>query len=229
MTARPALIVFDWDGTVITSTAAIVASLKDAAHALSLPEPTEAACRRVIGLGWADVVAIVAPTLPATQTMDFAQAFRQAYGRHHGKAALAPGMKTLIKGLYERGHTLAVATGKSRHGLNVALAEFGLKDYFADTVTASECESKPSPDMLETLAMDLGLNAKDFLMIGDNVCDITMAKAVGAQSIGVLWGSSDERALQDAQADAIAHDVLALAKALGADTELLAAIAVELQ
>jgi phosphoglycolate phosphatase len=183
------LIIFDWDGTLCDSTGRIVAAMREAAQQLSAPVPTVEAVRDVIGLGLPEAMAILFPTLELLHQ----DAMRERYSVCYLELDLEPaglfaGTMDVMQTLRQRGHNLAVATGKGRGGLNRVLGGLGMSDYFDATRCADETASKPDPLMLFELLSELGLAASDSLMIGDSEYDLMMANAASVRGVGVSYG-----------------------------------------
>ena len=176
------LIVFDWDGTLMDSTAAIVKSLQDAALDLDLPMPDRQRAAHVIGLGLRDALETVLPDLPERYYPELVARYRVHFLENSRKTMLFDGVKAMLDDLKQQGHLLAVATGKSRAGLNHAFAETGLQDVFDASRTADETWSKPHPAMLLELTEQLGEPMSSTVMIGDTTHDLQMAINAGAVS-----------------------------------------------
>lgn len=210
-------VVFDWDGTVLDTTAAIALSIQYACEKLGLPVPSTTKAKSVIGLGWRDAIRIVAPTCPPEEFQAFGAYYTERYRPEELKVHLFPGIRELIKALHARGTLLAVATGKSRRGLNRVLEQTGLGPYFYDTQTAEENPSKPDPAMLEQIGINTGLGPDAVVMVGDTTHDVLMAKNWGCRSIAVSYGAMTVKMLEEARPDLIVNDVEALARALGVE------------
>ena len=189
------LLVFDWDGTLMDSTAAIVRAIQAACGDLDLPVPAQADAAYVIGLGLQDALRHVAPSLPAADYPRLAAAYRKHYFAEDGELDLFPGVLELLQALKSAGHALAVATGKSRHGLERALDHAALRGLFDATRTADETASKPHPAMLEALMQQLVYAPRQTLMIGDTIHDLQMARNAGCASLAVSYGAHDSAAL----------------------------------
>ncbi|MDR2837187.1 MAG: HAD hydrolase-like protein, partial [Azonexus sp.] len=142
------LIVFDWDGTLLDSAAAIVRAIQAACRDLDLPAPDDDRARHVIGLGLADAMRQVAPDLEPERLPALADRYRYHYLSGDHQLTLFPGVPEMLARLSAAGHQLAVATGKSRLGLERALDHSGLRSYFLASRCADECHSKPHPQML---------------------------------------------------------------------------------
>jgi phosphoglycolate phosphatase len=186
---RYELLVFDWDGTLMDSAARIVASMQAAFAELGLPPPAAAAARNVIGLGLTHAVAELAPTQDAAMRARIIERYRAHYLElDDTPTPLFPGAEEVVSGLRAAGYLLAVATGKSRIGLDRALAQSGLGAHFHATRSADETFSKPHPQMLQELLDELGVHASRALMIGDTEYDLLTAQNAGVDAVAVCYG-----------------------------------------
>jgi len=201
------LVVFDWDGTLMDSAAAIAASLQAACGDLGLPVPAEEQARYIIGLGLNDAMAHILPGLDTAQYPRVAERYRHHFLLRDGGTTLFPGIAEVIANLHQAGLRLAVATGKSRRGLNRALAATGLEPYFHATRCADEGYSKPHPGMLQTLMETTGTSSDRTLMIGDTSHDLEMARAAGTASLGVTYGAHPVAALLECGPLGCVHSV----------------------
>jgi phosphoglycolate phosphatase len=190
------LIVFDWDGTLMDSTSAIARAIQSACRDLGLPAPDDLRARHVIGLGFAEALQYAVPGLPPRDYPKMAERYRHHYLAGHEELALFPGLADLLAWLRREGRLLAVATGKSRVGLDRVLNQSGLGPLFHATRCADECFSKPHPAMLEELMAELGVAPGKTLMIGDTTHDLQMAKNAGTAGIGVGFGAHPLAALR---------------------------------
>lgn len=186
---RYELIVFDWDGTLMDSAAAIVRAILAACRDLGLPEPPEERARHVIGLGLADALHHAVPELPAERYPQMVERYRYHYLSRDHELVLFDGIEGLLGELAVAGHALAVATGKSRVGLDRALMHSGLGAHFQASRCADECFSKPHPQMLEELMAEFGVAPEQTLMIGDTSHDIQMATNAGVDALAVTYGA----------------------------------------
>ncbi|MDR1890194.1 MAG: HAD-IA family hydrolase [Zoogloeaceae bacterium] len=190
------LIVFDWDGTLMDSAATIVHAIQSASRDLGQPVPDDATARHVIGLGLEEALRHVAPNLPTTDYPKMAERYRHHYFTRNHELFLFEGVRELLDELEAQGFTLAVATGKSRAGLDHALDHFGLRPRFRALRTADQCLSKPHPQMLFELMEALGTTPERTLMVGDTTHDLQMAQNAGTASVGVSYGAHPEVALR---------------------------------
>ena len=189
MARRFDLLVFDWDGTLLDSTGAIVNSLKAACRDLNLPEPSTRDARHVIGLGLGEALHLAVPSLAKEQIPWMIERYRHHYLSCDHDLTLFDGVLELIAELKASDYLLAVATGKSRLGLGRSLLHCGLGDYFSATRCADECFSKPHPQMLEELMDEFAVSPDRTLMIGDTTHDLQMAINAGVASLAVAYGA----------------------------------------
>lgn len=190
------LIVFDWDGTLMDSTATIVKSIQAAAKDLGLAVPSDAAAAQVIGLGLAEAMQAVLPDVDPALYPRMVERYRYHYLTKDHELVLFPGVRAMLDGLAQEGYFLAVATGKSRVGLNRALNAAKLLSAFDATRCADETFSKPHPAMLQELTRELGQDVRRTVMIGDTTHDLLMANNAGAAGIAVEYGAHPVQQLQ---------------------------------
>jgi phosphoglycolate phosphatase len=188
--------VFDWDGTLLDSAAGIVESIQEAARDLQLPVPARETASHVIGLGLQDSLRTAVPTLPESRYREFADAYRRHFRARQDAMALFPGARELLHDLRAAGHRLAVATGKSRRGLEHALESSALRPYFGATRCADETQPKPHPAMLLELMAQLAAPPAQSLMIGDTSHDLAMARSAGVDAVAVTYGAHPGAALR---------------------------------
>ena len=192
---RYPLIVFDWDGTLFDSAAVITDCIQQAARDMSLPVPDRRTASHVIGLGLQDSLRHALPTLPREQYTEFLALYRRYFLEREDTLSLFPGVTELLAELRQRGHQLAVATGKPRRGLDRALQASGIGPLFAASRCGDETHPKPHPAMLLELMAELQLDAADMLMIGDTSHDLGMAASAGVEAVAVSYGAHPEDSL----------------------------------
>jgi phosphoglycolate phosphatase len=189
MPKRFELLVFDWDGTLMDSAAAIIASIQLSCSDLGLPVPERERAAHVIGLGLKDALSYAVPELPPSDYGKLAERYRHHYLARDPDIELFPGMREMLVALKESGHVLAVATGKSRAGLERVLEATQLKRYFDSSRCADETHSKPHPAMLQELMQELLIAPESALMIGDTAHDLQMAVSAGVAALAVSYGA----------------------------------------
>ncbi len=183
------LIVWDWDGTIADSTGMITKAVVDAAEQVGLPKLDPAAARNIIGLGLKESIHALFGDIPVEQAQALARQYTANYYAGESEIPLFAGAKETIIELNRRGFKLAVATGKGRRGLNLALEHCGLTSYFHATKTVDECFSKPHPQMLDELMDELVMRPERTLMIGDTSYDLQMAQNANVPAAAVTFGA----------------------------------------
>ncbi len=211
------LVVFDWDGTLLDSAGAIVQAIQAACRDLGHPPPSDDQARHVIGLGLVDALRHAAPDLPPQRYPAMADRYRFHYLGADHRLTLFEGIPEVLAGLQSTGHILAIATGKSRLGLERALDHSGLRALFQASRCADECHSKPHPQMLEELMAEFGVASEATLMIGDTSYDLLMARNAGVAGLAVTYGAHSHDHLLEHSPLACLPTVAELAAWLGAN------------
>ena len=204
------LIVFDWDGTLFDSTALIVKCIQSACQDMNIAVPSDGDAAYVIGLGLHDALKHAAPGLPEAKYPELGKHYRRHYMASQDEVLLFPGSLQLLHELKVRRHRLAVATGKSRRGLDDALASVQLQGLFDATRTADETAGKPHPMMLHQLMRQLGAAPERTLMIGDTTHDLQMARNAGTPRVAVSFGAHDAESFAEHEPLFVAHSTAAL-------------------
>jgi phosphoglycolate phosphatase len=184
------LFIFDWDGTLMDSTGRIIDAMQRAIAELGFAPRRDAEVRDIIGLGLPEAIEQLFPSDPAAQRA----VLQASYARHYVAAdqqpcAFFPGALAVLEQLKERGHLVAIATGKSRKGLRRVLEQLSMHDFFHASRCADETRSKPHPQMLHELLAELGMPAGAAVMIGDTEYDMAMAQNAGVARIAVKFGA----------------------------------------
>jgi phosphoglycolate phosphatase len=205
--SRAKLIVFDWDGTLVDSTRTIVIAMQLAAADLELPVPSTERASHVIGLGLHDALRLAVPELTASRLPEYVARYRHHYLSRDAQLGAFEGVEALLSELRSSGIELAVATGKSRAGLDRALDQFDWRKHFVATRCADEGEPKPHPWMLLDLAEEMVLSPSELLMVGDTTHDLGMARRAGSGAIGVTWGAHPRQQLESEPAVALVDSI----------------------
>ena len=183
------LIAFDWDGTLFDSTGLIVRCIQAACRDIGTPVPSDMQAAYVIGLGLMDALKHAVPDLPVERYPELGRRYRHHYMAWQHEIVLFDGTLQMLQALKARNHWLAVATGKSRRGLDEALASARLDAFFDSTRTADQTASKPDPLMLQELMAELGADPSRTLMVGDTTHDLQLAANAGVASVAVSYGA----------------------------------------
>ena len=201
------LIAFDWAGTLFDSTAIIVRCIQDAVVDVGGARPTQQAAAYVIGMALGSALAHAAPDVAPDKYPELGARYRHHYTRHQDDLSLFEGVLPLLQDLRGRHHWLAVATGKSRRGLDEALHAVELQGVFDGSRTADETAGKPHPRMLHELMREFGVEPERTLMIGDTTHDLQMAVNAGCASVGVSYGAHEPEGFEVLGPRHIAHSV----------------------
>ncbi|WP_068296218.1 HAD-IA family hydrolase [Pararhodobacter sp. CCB-MM2] len=217
------LVIFDVDGTLVDSQADIIASMRAAFAGQGLEAPTDEATRGIVGLSLPVAMAVLAPeqttavqdALVAGYKTSY-QALRLAHGAEG--SPLFPGARASLDRLTDDPFLqLAIATGKSRRGLDGLIDAHGLQGIFSSQQVADDHPSKPHPSMVEACLRETGVDKAQAVIVGDTEYDMEMGKAAGIHTIGVTWGYHPRERLAKADVLIDGYDQLdaALAKIWG--------------
>jgi phosphoglycolate phosphatase len=204
------LIAFDWDGTLFDSTKIIVRCIQQAVVDVGGAMPTDKAAAYVIGMGLMQALAHAAPDVPQDKYPELGARYRHHYLARQNDLSLFEGVLPLLDELKARHHWLAVATGKSRRGLDDVLHTVQLKGMFDGSRTADETAGKPHPLMLHELMREFGTEPERTLMIGDTTHDLQMALNAGCASVGVSYGAHEPGEFDALDPLFVAHSVRSL-------------------
>lgn len=210
------LVVFDWDGTLVDSSGVIVATMQASLEEAGLEPLSGEACRQVIGLGLDEAIEALVPGAGPDQR----ERLREIYGRRfrHFRAQDMPffdGVAAGLDRLRAEGRRLAVATGKSRRGLDRMLKEWGMTEAFHATRCADETASKPDPRMLRELMAELGTAPERTVFVGDTAFDMEMAHRLDMPRIAVTYGVHGSERLDPWRPTAWAEDFSGVIQHLG--------------
>ncbi len=184
------LMIFDWDGTLMDSEAHIVASMHHAMDIMGIKRLPEKDISNIIGLGMREALDALFPAEEANDDFahDFVAGYREHFFAKSAEQQFFEGALQVLEAMRERGMLLAVATGKSQRGLDLALEQHGLEKYFDATRCADKTASKPDPLMLEQILQVLSIPAEQAVMIGDTEYDLSMAANAGTHAIAANYG-----------------------------------------
>lgn len=201
------LIAFDWDGTLFDSTALITRCIQEAVRDVGGAVPSDRDASYVIGMGLMQALAHAAPDVPVERYPELGARYRHHYIAHKHDISLFEGILEMLAELRSHQHWLAVATGKTRQGLDDALHSSELKGMFDSSRTVDETAGKPHPRMLLELMSEFGVDPGRTLMIGDTTHDLQMAANAGCPSVAVSYGAHEPEAFHALQPLFVAHSV----------------------
>ncbi len=205
------LLIFDWDGTLLDSIAAIVACTQATLEELEQPPAPEEIIRGAIGLGLRETVDRFAPGCDDELYAHIVEVYRRLwFGQYMHQPRLFSGVRQVLESLSASGYRLAVATAKSRRGLDQDLEGTRLGHLFEVTRTVDEAHSKPHPQMVLDILDQTGVAASRALVIGDTAHDMMMAHNAGTAAAAVLTGSHDRNELSAASPAVLLENLQAL-------------------
>jgi phosphoglycolate phosphatase len=126
---------------------------------------------------------------------------------HQHDTSLFEGVLPMLHALKAAQHLLVVATGKSRVGLNAALAHVDLQGMFDGSRTADETAGKPNPLMLHELMHEFGVAPGKTLVVGDTTHDLQMARNAGCACVAVAYGAHQADGFAEYAPQYVAHSV----------------------
>ncbi len=186
------LLIFDWDGTLMDSEATIVSCMQQAIEQENMEFRSYEEIQNIIGLGLEEAIQSLFPDVDEFMVNTLVNSYRAYFFSDDApQSQLFSGAKETIELLSDAGFMLAIATGKSRRGLNKELSTSGLEEYFHITRTAEETFSKPHPMMLDEIIVDYNVEVENALMIGDSEYDLQMANNFAMDSVAVTCGVHD--------------------------------------
>lgn len=191
MSNKIRLLVFDWDGTLVDSLERIVASMHHAAKTCHIPQLADANIHAIIGLSLEHAFFQL---YPQPELANLCEQFRQAYSTHYlaleqEPSPFYPGVRDALDNFRSSGYQLAVATGKSRKGLDRVLTGHNMQSFFDITRCADETLSKPDPLMLHEILQHCRQPATQAIMVGDSPFDLQMANHAGIAPVAVSYGA----------------------------------------
>ena len=183
------LCIFDWDGTMMCTTGAIIDSIRFTSGLQGYSVPDEATVRGAIGLGREDTMKTLVPECPRELWPRYEATYRERYIALENEIPLVTGMRELLDDLKENGVRIAIATGKSDRGLNRVLTAHNLMGLFDATRTGAVRNPKPAPEMILEILSELHIEKDRAVMIGDSTLDLKMAQNASIAAIGVTYGA----------------------------------------
>ena len=214
------LVVWDVDGTLVDSRQTIFEAMQAAFVVAGLPPPPYEAVRQVVGLGLVEGIGVLLPEARPEALEQAADAYRAAFGakvRQPGFVEpLYNGAAETLDRLRAEGWKIAMATGKSRRGVETIIRMHGWADLFDSTHCADDGPGKPHPAMVLEAMKALQVGPERTIVVGDTAHDMRMAKAAGAYAQGVSWGFHTAEEVSEGGADHIAHDFAELDRQLDA-------------
>jgi 2-phosphoglycolate phosphatase len=198
--------VFDLDGTLIDSYAAILECLNLVRGTYGKEPVSLEECRRMVGHG---LEVLIAQAIGEENAADGVRIFRERYAVvGPAKTDLLPEADAVTRELAARGVPMAIASNKPSRFSTQLLDALGLGGRFALVVGPdSGFPPKPDPAMVRHALDFLGAHPDDALFIGDMEVDVATARAAGMKVAVVPTGSCTREELAEARADWLLEDL----------------------
>ena len=188
-------VLFDFDGTLADSFAAIASSVNHVRESFDLPAMTEESIRRYVGHGLESLLAELCPGFDTDLAVS-------RYRAHHPGVMLKltklfPGVRETLIRLSQRGYPMGVCSNKAVSFTRSLIAGLDLAELLPIVLGPEDVGApKPDPAMLIEGCKRLGIPLSDGLYIGDMVVDVRAARAAGLPvwlvNVG-LAGTDDPR------------------------------------
>lgn len=218
MSARLKLAVWDVDGTLVDSRAVIFEAAKAVFAFMDLPPPAYDEVRQIVGLSLVEGLRELLPSMPSEDIDRAVAGYKSAFQKMHLQPGftepLYDGAAECLDRLKRDGWLVAMATGKSRRGVETIMQMHGWADLFDSTHCADDGPGKPHPAMLQEAMRTLGCGPRHTIMIGDTTHDMRMARAAGVYAQGVSWGFHTGEEVLAGGADHVAEDFISLNRQL---------------
>lgn len=200
------LIIFDWDGTLMDSAQKIANCIKASARDVGVVEPSDEKAKSIIGLGLTEAMTVLFANSSQQQVNEIVDAYKYHFVKGDvTEQGLFEGVEQGLQALDDAGAVMAVATGKSRAGLDRVFGETDLRDYFITTRCADETRSKPHPQMLLEILDFTAIDPTKVIMVGDTTYDMDMAANANVAGLGAGYGVHSETMLLASKAVTVKH------------------------
>lgn len=193
--------IFDFDGTLMDTSAVIMSTIRATIEEMKLPERTEWECRGIIGIRTDEAARHLYPNLDISNE-EFARVFRSNYDRikKNAQERTFTGVLEVLKQLHNRGCGLAIASSRRLASLNDYLSGLGIKNWFSSIVGAdSVVYGKPNPEPVLKILAEQAWSSDETLVVGDADVDIIMGNAAGCNTCAVTYGNGSPELLKQAK------------------------------
>jgi 2-phosphoglycolate phosphatase len=199
-------VLFDFDGTLADSYAAITASVNHVLDHFARPELTESQVRSLVGHGLEQLMETILPDIDPKLS---ARIYRDHHPSVMGRLTkLLPGVAEGLIKLRENGIRMGICSNKPTFFTRKLVDQLEINSYFGaiygpDTVGAP----KPNPIMLTKAIHQLDAQPANSLYVGDMIVDIETGRAAGVETWVMPTGSNDKATLEAASADRVFDDM----------------------
>lgn len=215
------LIIFDYDGTLADTSAAILATYRMAFAALGIPARSDAQCQATIGLPLREGFRQLLPDFSDTQLDECVTTYRRIFNQNKSKLPprLFPGVKETLDRIATAGIRMSIASSRSRESLIEFCDNCGILGSFELILGADDVQhAKPNPEPVLITLDRLGVSDMQAVVVGDMPVDIAMGRGAGCRTVGVTYGNSSREDLARAGADRIVDSFPQLGKLIRMNT-----------
>ncbi|MCK5017315.1 MAG: HAD family hydrolase [Candidatus Peribacteraceae bacterium] len=175
------LLVFDLDGTLLNSSAAIMKALNITFAKIGLgPYDWDNDIVRFFGKPfeyWAETLLREEGKYTEENFKNMTDGTWKAYEKTGNESELNKGAKELLEGLRKKGIKMAVATNMKSGHAKIFLPHLGIDKYFEIVCTASDVKNgKPYTDQMDCILEKVRVDKENVLMVGDTVSDVEFAE-----------------------------------------------------
>lgn len=199
-------IIFDLDGTTLSTLYDIQGSVNIVLKKHGYPERNYDEVRLAIGKGSRNLIKECLPLNTPDETIDsLLDEYIETYGHHYDvETKQYEGIQELLNELEAKGIMLAINSNKPNEYTNNLIKSHYPGNKFIDIIGAREdIPYKPDPYSANEIVEKMGFNKNEVLYVGDSDSDVKTAKNAGLKCVGCLWGFRDLKTLTDAGADYI--------------------------
>ena len=195
------LMVFDLDGTLISSGKDLAAAVNFTLRKIGLPLKHE---REIIGFVGDGVRKLIERAVGSARERDVEKAlaiFSEYYEEHLlDTTSLYPGVADMLNNFSDK--TKVILTNKRYKYTLTIIRGLKVEECFADVIGADTFPyQKPDARLIDHLLHRYGVAKSRAVMIGDGINDILLAKNSGILSVACLHGLGKKEELVAAQAD----------------------------
>lgn len=178
--------------------------IQASAQRVGLPEPSLERAKSIIGLGLLEAMRELYPNASDVKIAELVEAYKYYFVNvDKTEQRLFDGVASGLQAIENTGAVIAVATGKSRVGLDRILEKVELRHHFIATRCADETRSKPHPQMLLELLDFTAIEPHKAIMVGDTTFDLDMAANANMAGLGAGYGVHTEQMLLNSKALAV--------------------------
>lgn len=193
-------VLYDFDGTLADSFAAITASTNHVRQRYGLSGLSEETVRQYVGLGLNHLMRTLVPNGPEDQTV-------QEYRSHHATVLksgtrLLPGVRDTLQQIFARGLKQGVCSNKRVEFTRKLVEDLGLSEFFSVVLGPDDVgHAKPHPAMLLEAVRQLGVTVEETVYVGDMAVDVETARAAGMRVWIVPGGAAGQQSVEAAKPD----------------------------